>query len=257
MIRPYFETDLGKLYSGDCLEILKQLPDKHIQCCITSPPYWGLRDYGTAEWVGGDSDCEHIAGVDNPRSSRPLGKFHGGNDQYHVTPYLDHCRKCGAKRVDQQIGLEKTPQEYVSKLVALFGEVKRVLKDNGTVWLNLGDTYAAARSYQVVDNKYKDVGNKIGHLVPPGLKPKDLVGIPWRVAFALQADGWYLRQDIIWRKLNPMPESVRDRCTKAHEYIFLLSKKQKYYYDAEAVREKANYDGRQDTRLKGSTKYKV
>ncbi len=175
--------EINKVHCGDCLSLMKDIPDESINCCVTSPPYWGLRDYG----------------------------------------------------VDGQLGLEKTPEEYVDKLVKVFMEVKRVLRSDGTLWLNLGDTYAASRSYQVMDNKYKDVGNKIGHSVPPGLKPKDLVGIPWRVAFALQADGWWLRQDIIWAKPNPMPESVTDRCTKSHEYIFLLSKSAKYYYDNEAI----------------------
>jgi DNA modification methylase len=174
------------IYTGNCLDILPTLDAESVQCCVTSPPYWGLRDYG----------------------------------------------------VDGQIGLEKTPEEYVEKMVRVFREVRRVLRDDGCLFLNLGDTYAAARSYQVPDNKYRDVGNKIGHQVPDGYKQKDLIGIPWRVAFALQSDGWYLRQDIIWSKPNPMPESVTDRCTKAHEYIFLLTKSARYYYDNEAIKER-------------------
>ena len=175
----------SKIIVGDCLEVLRTLPDCSVQTCITSPPYWGLRDYGH----------------------------------------------------DGQLGLERTPEEYVANMVAVFREVRRVLADDGTLWLNLGDSYAANRSYQVTDNKHTDVGNNGGMSVPDGLKPKDLVGIPWRVAFALQADGWWLRQDIIWHKPNPMPESVTDRCTKAHEYIFLMTKSARYYYDAEAVAE--------------------
>jgi DNA modification methylase len=147
------------------------------------------------------------------------------------------CIKCGAIRIDDQIGLEATPDEYVTKLVAVFREVRRVLRDDGTVWLNLGDSYAANRSYQVPDNKHTNVENNGAMRVPVGLKPKNLIGIPWMVAFALRADGWYLRQDIIWHKPNPMPESVTDRCTKAHEYVFLLSKSATYYYDNEAVKE--------------------
>jgi DNA modification methylase len=139
----------------------------------------------------------------------------------------------------REIGLEETPEAYVENLVAVFREVKRVLRDDGTLWLNLGDSYAANRSYQVTDSKHIDVGNNGAMRVPDGLKPKDLIGIPWRVAFALQADGWYLRQDIIWSKPNPMPESVTDRCTKSHEYVFLLSKSARYWYDAEAVKEKS------------------
>jgi len=161
------------------------MADGSVQTCVTSPPYFGLRDYG----------------------------------------------------VDGQIGLEPTVDAFVEELVSVFREVRRVLADDGTLWLNLGDSYAANRGYQVTDNKHIDVGNNMGMKVPEGLKPKDLIGIPWRVAFALQADGWYLRQDIIWHKPNPMPESVRDRCTKSHEYIFLFSKKPKYYFDAEAIAE--------------------
>lgn len=145
------------------------------------------------------------------------------------------CQLCGAWR--GSLGLEPTPELFISHLVQIFREAKRVLRDDGTLWVNMGDSYAASRSYQVVDNKYRDVGNKIGHKVPDGLKPKDLIGIPWMVAFALRADGWYLRSDIVWHKPNPMPESVKDRPTKAHEYIFLLSKSQKYFYDQDAVKE--------------------
>lgn len=148
---------------GDCLDIMRSMPGESVHCCVTSPPYFGLRDYG----------------------------------------------------VDGQIGLEPTPDEFVSALVSVFREVRRVLRDDGTLWLNLGDSYG---------------------------KEKQLLGIPWRVAFALQADGWYLRQDIIWHKPNPMPESVKDRCTKAHEYVFLLSKSPKYFFDADAVKEPAVCD---------------
>ena len=159
--------------------------------------------------------------------------------------YKDKCKKCGAKRIDQQIGLEKTPEEYVEKMVEVFREVKRVLKHDGTVWLNLGDSYNSSPSNQQCGNlpntdkqltaAYRSQGRKIRKI--DGLKPKDLVGIPWRVAFALQSDGWWLRQDIIWHKPNPMPESVTDRCTKSHEYIFLLTKSAKYYFDNEAIKE--------------------
>jgi len=181
------------LHHGDCRDVLRTLPDESAHCVVTSPPYFGLRDYGA----------------------------------------------------EGQIGLEQTPNEYVAEMVAVFREVRRVLRDDGTLWLNLGDSYAANRSYQVTPTKHKslDFGRSNATKVPDGLKPKDLIGIPWRVAFALQADGWYLRQDIIWHKPNPMPESVRDRCTKAHEYIFLLSKSPRYYFDAEAMKEPAAYNG--------------
>jgi len=182
-----------ELHCGDCLGVLGGMAAGSVDCCVTSPPYFGLRDYGV---VG-------------------------------------------------QIGLESTPAEFVERLVGVFREVRRVLRDDGTLWLNLGDSYAAARSYQVPSTKG---GPKIGpaqavggtgSTIPDGLKAKDLIGIPWRVAFALQADGWYLRQDVIWHKPNPMPESVRDRCTKAHEYVFLLSKSERYFFDSEAMKEPA------------------
>jgi len=179
------------ILQGDALPLLRTIKPESVQCCVTSPPYWGLRDYG----------------------------------------------------VEGQLGLEKTPEEYVTKMVEVFREVKRVLKADGTLWLNLGDSYAtgtkADRQIGTLDfgqgtMKARQI-NRIG--TPAGLKTKDLVGIPWRVAFALQADGWYLRSEIIWHKPNPMPESVTDRPTKSHEQIFLLSKSQRYYYDADAVRE--------------------
>lgn len=197
--------EINRIYQGDTLQIMRQWPDGVIDCCVTSPPYWGLRDFG----------------------------------------------------VDGQLGLEKTPEEYVEKMVAVFREVRRVLKKEGTCWLNLGDSYNGSGGAGGDYNKggLKEGQPKYGRKYTDNLKPKDLCGIPWRVAFALQKDGWYLRQDIIWHKPNPMPESVTDRCTKAHEYIFLLTKSAKYYYDADAIREPANYDGRKDTVMKGGGKY--
>jgi DNA modification methylase len=185
-VKPFFETELGKLYCGDVLDVLPSLD--MAQMCVTSPPYWGLRDYG----------------------------------------------------VDGQIGLEETPEEYVEKMVAVFREVRRVLRDDGTLWLNLGDSYAGNCSRA-------STGGRAGFGTPM-LKPKDLVGVPWRVAFALQKDGWYLRSDIIWSKPNPIPESVTDRPTKAHEYVFLMSKSQRYYYDAEAIREPVKENSGQNMR---------
>lgn len=194
-----------RIIQGDCIEGLRTLPDASVHCCVTSPPYWGLRDYG-----------------------------HAG-----------------------QIGLESTPEAYVSRMVEVFREVRRVLREDGTLWLNLGDSYCGGGGYapDAPCNKRRAEGESWGAMnafstregearkkarpgyTPPGLKAKDLVGIPWRVAFALQADGWWLQQDIIWHKPNPMPESVRDRCTKAHEYVFLMTKSERYFYDAEAVSE--------------------
>jgi DNA modification methylase len=178
-----------EILHGDCRETLKTLPDASVNCCVTSPPYFGLRDYGH----------------------------------------------------DGQIGLEESPDAFVQQMVGVFREVRRVLRDDGTLWLNLGDSYNAHPGQRKTTDSVgdKQASNAGSNTAPSRhvayLKPKDLIGIPWRVAFALQADGWYLRQDIIWHKPNPMPESVTDRCTKAHEYIFLLSKSARYFYDAEAI----------------------
>ena len=202
-----FQTSHVTVYQGDVLACLADLPDESVDCCVTSPPYWGLRDYG-------------VAG---------------------------------------QIGLEPTPDEYVAKLVAVFREVRRVLRKHGTLWLNLGDSYAGSWGAQSRGNTTGEASSRLegtsmlsarqivshppgqtgaGSLKrTPGLKNKDLVGIPWRVALALQADGWYLRSDIIWAKPNPMPESVTDRPTKSHEYVFLLSKSERYFFDADAIAE--------------------
>lgn len=183
------------ILQGDALDVIRTLPGQSVHCCVTSPPYFGLRDYG----------------------------------------------------VDGQIGLEDTPDAFVARLVEVFREVRRVLRDDGTLWLNLGDSYAANRGRQVPSTKGgpkhgegQSVGGK-GSSVPDGLKQKDLIGIPWRVAFALQADGWYLRQEVIWHKPNPMPESVKDRCVKSHEQIFLLSKSPRYHFDHEAIKEPVAY----------------
>lgn len=183
---------------GDCIEGIRTLPDQSVHTCVTSPPYFGLRDYG----------------------------------------------------VDGQIGLENTPDAFVARLVDVFREVRRVLRDDGTLWLNLGDSYGSfgGNTYSGFNERYSGTGGEgskqdatlqgvTDRKADTGLRPKNLLGIPWRVAFALQADGWYLRQDIIWHKPNPMPESVTDRCTKAHEYVFMLSKSARYFFDANAIKE--------------------
>ena len=209
---PYLQDADFTLYQGDALDVLRGLPDESVHCVVTSPPYWGLRDYGT----------------------------------------------------EGQLGLEPTPDQYVANMVALFREVRRVLRRDGTCWLNLGDSYAQGHGGSSTEGKgvtihkanrdpakpraREDVDvapwsnrDHTPRNVIPGLKPKDLCGIPWRVAFALQADGWYLRSDIIWSKPNPMPESVTDRPTKAHEYLFLLTRSPRYFYDADAIREPAEW----------------
>lgn len=214
---------------GDNRRLLAELDAGSVQTCITSPPYWGLRDYGTATWEGGNPECDQAT----------LG--------HRDAVYRDRCGKCGAKRTDSQLGLEPTPDEYVQNLVSVFREVRRVLRDDGTVWLNLGDSYNAyngnagpARGVDSPTGARSTQRPKLesGHgLRFKGLKSKDLVGIPWRVAFALRQDGWWLRSDIIWAKPNPMPESVTDRPTRSHEYLFLLTKSARYFYDADAIRE--------------------
>jgi DNA modification methylase len=228
------------------------LADKVVQTCVTSPPYWGLRDYGTAPQVwGGDTTCDHAWGV--------LGRPHHPG-QVEQTKWKTAeaagkgqtagsgcwCQTCGAW--SGHLGLETTPELYVQHLVEVFREVRRVLRDDGTLWLNIGDSYARDSRVRWDNTLHTDKGWKCDqemrtapNLVRDGAgyKPKDLVGIPWMVAFALRADGWYLRQDIIWHKPNPMPESVRDRCTKAHEYLFMLTKSERYYFDIGAIKEPA------------------
>lgn len=228
---------------GDTRQRLADIPDGTIQTCVTSPPYWGLRDYGTASWDGGDPACDH-QGKPMATKANINRNCRTGNDVKNATArefYKDICAKCGATRIDSQIGLEQIPDEYVEQMVAVFREVRRVLKDDGTLWLNLGDSYAGNNS-RASNNGRAGFGTKregVFTKTGEGLKDKDLVGIPWRVAFALQADGWWLRQDIIWHKPNPMPESVTDRCTKAHEYLFLLTKSAKYRFDHKAIAEPA------------------
>jgi DNA modification methylase len=226
---------------GDCREIMRRWATDgvRVQTCVTSPPYFGLRDYGTAKWEGGDPACQHV-GIEARTVSGGAGKQYSNAGSNRV--FSGNCA-CGAKRVDEQIGLEQTPDEYVAKMVEVFRCVRDVLADDGTLWLNIGDSYASnpasggAQSNKMTGGEHKRTPSVRQYKRPDGLKTKDLIGIPWRVAFALQSDGWYLRQDIIWHKPNPMPESVRDRCTKAHEYIFLLSKNERYFYDVEAVKE--------------------
>lgn len=236
------------LHVGDVLAELAKMPDRSVQCCVTSPPYWGLRDYGTATWEGGDPECDHRSPTmregRNEERATLAGSVATNAAQLRLAA-RSACGKCGAKRIDQQIGLEETPEAYVDRMVAVFREVRRVLRDDGTCWVNMGD------GYNGIGGPGKQNGGPIGPTAATavegtpgkrihGLKSKDLIGMPWMLAFALRADGWYLRQDIIWHKPSPMPESCRDRCTKAHEYIFLLSKRERYYYDAEAIKEKTS-----------------
>ncbi len=236
------------IHVGDVLEQLRKLPDESVQCVVTSPPYWGLRDYGTAEWGGGDVECDHNARTGDLRFEHPISEKQKSNAG-SAGSAGSACVKCGAVRVDKQLGLEKTPEEYIAKMVEVFREVRRVLRSDGTLWMNMGDTYSTIGGSNANLDRQINTGQRSqvdSGAVPDrtrkgvaGIKPKDLVGIPWMVAFALRNDGWYLRSDIIWSKRNPMPESVTDRPTKSHEYIFLLAKSARYYYDPEAIAEDA------------------
>lgn len=261
---------MNKILCGDSLTTLKTIPDECVHCCVTSPPYWGLRDYGTSQFLGGDAECDHYEAIQLTAAAAVGTKGDPNKIKQQIAGKIGQwksCPKCGAVRVDSQIGLEKTPEEYTEKLVEVFREVRRVLRGDATLWLNLGDSYnnaGSSRNGEGLDGSrrggatgaegelgYKNRDNRHA-LKSSGIKHKDLCGIPWRVAFALQADGWWLRQDIIWSKPAPMPESVTDRCTKSHEYIFLLSKSATYYYDQEAILEpcshadEAKYDNGQN-----------
>ena len=248
-MKPYYQNNGFTLYHGDALEVLKQLEVKSINCCVTSPPYFGLRDYGTGSWNGGTQDCDHVESEIRTGSGlEELSKKYrgGGKKQGNISKlrYKKICGKCGAKREDQQLGLEETPGEYVENLVSVFRESKRLLRDDGTLWLNLGDTYGTGtRADRLPGNKsLAETTAKAQGIKRVGGMAKQLFGISWRVAFALQDDEWFLRQDLIWHKPNPMPESVTDRCTKSHEYIFLLSKRSKYFFDNEAIKEECVTD---------------
>ena len=299
----YHDDGQACLHLGDCREVLRELPAESVQMCVTSPPYWSLRDYGIEPSVwGGDAECEHDwgeagSGEGYTGTARWQHSSNGRGEEQPTEKRLrdpitretrpeawtqvqqgSNCARCGAWR--GALGLEPTPDLYVEHIVEVFREVRRVLRKDGTLWLNIGDSYgrdfkkggsgpggkngygegySEARGQireQLVSAGVRALGSRSGRdtgkpvagglearmerLLPNMLKSKDLVGIPWMVAFALRADGWWLRQDIIWAKPNPMPESVTDRCTRAHEYLFLLSKSERYYYDAAAIREPSN-----------------
>jgi len=189
--------DASTIFEGDAVTVLRRLPSNSVRCVVTSPPYWGLRDYG----------------------------------------------------IDEQIGLELTMPQFIQKLVAVFSEVRRVLTDDGTLWVNIGDSYTSGnRGYRATDKKNPARAMNVRPDTPEGLKPKDLMGIPWRLAFALQEDGWYLRTDIIWNKPNAMPESVKDRPTRSHEFLFMFSKSEKYFYNSDAVKQVADGGGLRNLR---------
>ncbi len=242
-----------RLLIGDVRERLRDLPDGSVHCVVTSPPYWGLRDYGTGTWEGGEEGCDHKPPQDwIDHNFNAKSAFGDGAKTQSAAAIMrwykkdGSCPRCGARRIDKQLGNEKTPEEYVAKMVEVFRDVRRVLRDDGTCWLNLGDSYGTGASGQNFDPASgatnrggQGPSGTFGHRKTPPVRGmhKQLIGIPWRVAFALQADGWYLRSEIIWAKPNPMPESVTDRPTKSHEQVFLLTKRPRYFYDAEAIRE--------------------
>lgn len=226
-VRPAYYTDPHlTLHTGDALDVLSELPHHSVHCVVTSPPYWGLRDYGTATWTGGATNCAHSVASPAHRRRDP-----------------QTCLRCGAIRRDRQYGLEATPEDYVNTLRAVFTQLRRVLVDTGTVWLNLGDSYSAAPPRQRADipsatttagpfrESVRDANRT--RAVPR----KNLRGMPWRVAFALQADGWILRNAIIWHKPNAMPESVHDRLSTRYEMLFLFTAQQRYWFDLDAIRE--------------------
>jgi len=241
-LKPEFQ-----ILQGDAISRLKTLKTESVHCVVTSPPYWGLRDYGIAPSVWDrDLICAHewgdaIPGNNRGGSGTPTDKNNRGEGYLGDEDRGCYCLACGAWR--GVFGMEPTPDLYVEHAVNVVREVRRVLREDGTLWLNLGDSYARNGGKQGGGNRelmhLEGVQRRMGKIPQNGygLKVKDLVGIPWRVAFALQADGWYLRSDIIWHKPNPMPESVTDRPTKAHEYLFLLTKSERYYYDSEAIAE--------------------
>jgi DNA modification methylase len=272
------------IIQGDALTELKRLPDSSVQCCVTSPPYWGLRDYKVEPQIwDAENNCDHKWSNKIP----PRGRS-GWNTFQHkyqsagchkttigaklkkepeiIPGHGQFCKTCGAWR--GSLGLEPEPELYVKHIKNIFIEVKRVLKKNGILWLNLGDSYADSKVGRDDQQKFYDkshgykcktVEGVSKRKLPGGFKPKDLCGIPWRVAFALQSAGWYLRSDIIWFKPNAMPESVKDRPTKSHEYLFLLSKSRKYYYDWEAIKEPYSENSDMDYRcqLRRGKKYDI
>ena len=243
-----------QLLTGDCRAVLPTLPANSVHTVVTSPPYYGLRDYGTAQWEGGDAGCDHGEAYRKRRNEHRAGDCgDGGIRRSERDPQTGVC-SCGARRIDAQIGLEATPEAFIATLVEVFRAIRRVLRDDGTVWLNLGDSYVSHKpsgnaplvqsdgfgSYQAA---YAGAANA-NDLRRIGYKSKDLLLMPARVALALQADGWWVRSAITWCKPNPMPESARDRCTSATEMIYLLTKKPRYFIDMEAIREEGEGYGR-------------
>lgn len=255
-----------QIIHGDSRAALEYMPSQSVHCIVTSPPYWGLRDYGTGHWVGGnDPSCDHktdvarvtahhvtTSGLEGGKATQLAAAMH------KTRPQDGSCEKCGASRVDQQIGLEASVAEHMAVLVDLFREARRVLRDDGTLWLNYGDAYASspngrsAADTKSAGNDDRTFRDKPISTVGGVFKPKDRMLLPARLAIALQEDGWWIRDEIVWHKPNPMPSSVKDRTTPAHEMIYMLSKSPRYYFDQEAIREEANVkDWNDGTRVYG------
>lgn len=234
------------LHIGDCLAILATLANDSVDCVVTSPPYWGLRDYGTATWEGGDPACDHRSPTmrDGPNEDRAqLAGSAAKNSGQLLLAHRSGCGKCGAVKVDHQIGLEPTLAEHIEVMVRVFDEVRRVLKPTGTCWVNYGDCYAttpngrSAADTKATGNDDRTFRDKPFSTIQGMLKAKDLCMVPNRFAIALQEAGWWVRSEIVWAKPNPMPESIRDRPATSHEKIWLFTKSPRYFYDREAVRQ--------------------
>jgi DNA modification methylase len=248
-ILPIFQTPQIDLYNGDCLSILRQLPSDSVDCCITSPPYFNLRDYSTATWEGGDRDCDHVA---NPKATKKFGnpEFNENRPSREETKtpgyYADICPKCGAVKVDHQVGIEPTVGEYIDKLQTIFLEVQRVLKPTGTCWVNLGDSFAGSgkgATNKTTNQKEVYVPSTAdAHLQnrDKSVRAKSLYLVPQRAAIAFQETGWIIRNEVIWSKRSPMPTSKKDAMTVAHETIWFMTKEPKYYYDYEAVKQSSS-----------------
>lgn len=257
---PYWGRPGAALYLGEVRDNLRLMPARSVHTCITSPPYWGLRDYGTAQWEGGNPECVHEGKKKEKRDTTTYNNSGNYTSAYIARIERDggsngvqfggYCVKCGARRIDHQIGSEPSPdcgthgqaqcgQCFVCSMVSVFREVRRVLRDDGTVWLNLGDSYSSGGrgGGQNGSEQQTNKGSLLGPKHTEGVADGNLIGAPWRVALALQADGWLLRQDIIWHSPDKMPESVTNRCTKSHEHIFLLAKSHDYYFDHIAIQE--------------------
>jgi DNA modification methylase len=243
-----------RIITADVFDGLAQLPDESVHCVVTSPPYWGLRDYGTGCWDGGDPDCDHLAPMPGGFAKSGLANYANGLNAKTIADkvsqrrqqYLGECAKCGATRIDQQIGLEPILSEHIETLVRVFREVRRVLRKDGVLWLNYGDAYCSSANPSTWRNGTFAAGGGVAQgrnrngVASFDFKPKDLMMMPARIAIALQADGWWLRADCIWHKSNPMPESCRDRPTSSHEHVFMLTRSKRYFYDADAVSEPTN-----------------